>query len=210
MTQPLKRFVLFPLVTFIFITICISACEPAGEQKTDDGTLNAETAALDTCGCSELISDSTTQIYTLNGSPYTGICISYYPGSTDKYIEENFFDGKLHGKVTYYDRTGEILLEELYDNGTQKRSGNNESLVCKCTELEFTKTTDPQYPSVAQLDEIPFTGKCEEKYPDSEQPSMESNYKNGILHGYTIYYNRDGSTILIEHYDMGELVSAVN
>ena len=207
--QPSPEF-LKPFLILSFAFFAVTGCDDGQKNITDDGTINATTLA-DTCRCDELVADSITNTWSLNNVPYTGVCIRYYESSKDKYLEQNLLEGKLHGKVTYFDRSGEILFEEMFDKGEQKRAGNSgDGLTCGCNELEFVKTADPQYPTIARLDEIPFTGKCEEKYRDSEQRSMESNYKNGVLDGYTIYYNRDGSSILIEHYDMGELVSVVN
>jgi antitoxin component YwqK of YwqJK toxin-antitoxin module len=64
--------------------------------------------------------------------------------------------------------------------------------------------------SIYKLDDVPFTGRCEKFYENSNQLYMESSYKKGILDGYTIYYNRDGSTILMEKYELGVMTSTVH
>jgi hypothetical protein len=204
-------FFITPVLRFIPIAL-IAGLYACGEQHVDkstDGSISQTTVA-DTCNCDMLVTD-TTGLHTLSDTAFTGVCLSYYEGSDDKYLEKNLLEGRLHGKVTYFDRTGQILLEEMYENGAQKRTGSpGENMTCNCAELEFVNTHDPNYPTIAKLDDVPFTGRCEEKYPDSEQLSLESNYKKGLLNGYTVYYNRDGSSILMEHYENGMLVSAVN
>jgi hypothetical protein len=188
---------------------CFYSCAEQPGDPTIDGSIS-QTSVADTCDCNMLVTDST-GLHTLSDTTFTGVCLSYYDGSDQKYLEKNLLQGRLHGKVTYFDREGEILLEEMYENGAQKRTGSpGENMTCNCAELEFVKTNDPNYPTVAKLDDIPFTGRCEEKYPDSDQLSLESNYNKGVLNGYTVYYNRDGSTILMEHYENGVLVSTVN
>lgn len=161
----------------------------------------------DTCDCQELIIDSL-GTHWLNEKEYTGVCLSYYDQSDLVYLEKNILQGKLHGAVNYYDKNGEILLTEFYENGSQKRSaGSDGSQVCNCNSLEIQKV---QGMSVYKLEGVPFTGKCEKYYESMSQISMESSYENGLLNGYTIYYQRDGSTILMEKYEMGELVSTIH
>lgn len=198
------------IVCFTLIVLLFNCGENGTDISTDDGNMNATQVAADTCDCVDLVADSTgTNL--LEGKLFTGMCISYYQNTEDKYIEKNLLEGKLHGKVTYYDKTGGLLFEEIYENGKQKRNGLlDETLKCDCTELIHVKTSDPLYPSIAKLDDIPFSGKCEKFYENSTQLYMESEYKNGLLDGHTIYYREDGSTILIEKYSNGEMVSTVN
>lgn len=193
------------------LTFGVIGCgENSAENSTNDGNINSTTHVADTCDCSALLVDSL-GTHLMDTTLYTGICISYYEGTTNKYIEKNLLEGKLHGKVIYYDKAGELLFEEIFENGKQKRNGTlDETLSCDCNELEMVKTNDPIVPTIAKLDDIPFTGKCEKFYQDSEQLYMESDYKNGFLDGRIIYYNRDGSTILIEKYSSGQLIGTVN
>jgi antitoxin component YwqK of YwqJK toxin-antitoxin module len=71
-------------------------------------------------------------------------------------------------------------------------------------------TNIPQVPFRYLLDDIPYTGSCEEYYPDMNQLYMRINYRDGILQGYSSYFNKDGSTLLIQKYENGELISAIN
>jgi len=198
------------LIGFFILTFGLIGCgDNVVENTSSDGNINSLNVA-DTCNCIELVVDSL-GTHLLDDKLYTGICLSYYSASYDKYIEKNLFEGKLHGKVIYYDKDGAVLFEEVYENGKQKRNGAlDETLTCDCAELEHVKTSDPLVPTLVKLDDIPFTGKCEKYYENSEQLYMESDYKNGYLEGYTIYYNKDGSTILMEKYSYGQMISTVN
>jgi hypothetical protein len=195
---------------FFFLTLLVLAASCGGDsaEKTPQGSTHiSEQTQGDVCDCDTLEIDSLGN-HTLEGKPFTGSCISYYVDSEDKYLEKNILNGLLHGKVNYFDRNGEILLEEFYENGVQKRSGDSETgLTCDCSEL---KIQEIQGMSVYKLDDVPFTGRCERFYENSTQLYMESNYKKGILDGYTVYYNRDGSTILMEKYERGVMISTVH
>lgn len=196
----------FPCLIFF-----ISSCSEEVSSDSDflDNGKVMESKKLDTCFCTEIDIDSVgTHFY--KETPYTGICIQHYPNSTDKYLEKNLLNGLLHGKVIYYGRDGEILIEEIYEGGNKKRSGNVDVLNCDCSELEKIESKMPLVPNRYLLDDIPYTGTCEKLYPDSKQVYMSVSYKNGILDGHSIYYNKDGSTLLIERYENGELVSALN
>jgi hypothetical protein len=196
----------------IIVAIVISSCENQdvnNDYSSGDLGKMKESEVLDTCQCSNLDVD-TTDVHFLNEKIYTGICLEYYPESKDRYIEKNLLNGKIHGKVTYFNREGEILIEEVYDDGKKKRSGDVEVLTCACSELMKEATNIPQVPFRYLLDDIPYTGSCEEYYPDMNQLYMRINYRDGILQGYSSYFNKDGSTLLIQKYENGELISAIN
>lgn len=192
----------------VFLLLLISCGDGSSEKSTPEGSSNmSEQTLADTCDCSTLQIDSLGN-HLRNGQPFTGTCVSYYDGSETKYLEKNILNGLLHGKVEYFDKSGESLLQEFYEDGVQKRSGNQENgLTCDCSELQIQTV---QNISVYKLDDVPFTGKCEKHYENSSQLYMESSYKNGLLDGYTVYYNKDGSTILMEKYERGELTSSVH
>lgn len=193
-------------ITILALPILIFSCgETTQENLSPDKNISATTG--DTCDCNELDIDSS-GLHQKDEKPFTGTCISYYENTDSKYLEKNLLNGKLHGEVDYYDKSGNIILTEFYENGVAKRNvGSDVSNICDCSELEIKVV---QGYSVYQLDNVPYTGKCEKKYPDSDQLSMESNYKNGLLEGYTLYYDKSGNTILMEKYEQGELVSAVH
>lgn len=194
---------------FIFsFPFLLLACGGSNNETTESGDSTiSEHGVQESCDCKEISIDSA-GMHLKGGEIYTGACVSYYEGSENKYIEKNILSGKLHGKVSYFDKGGELLFEEVYENGELKKNLADEgSQVCDCTELEI-KTV--QGMSVYTLGEVPFTGKCEKFYEGTKQLYMESNYKDGLLEGYTTYFNKDGSTILMEKYERGELSSAIH
>lgn len=194
---------------FIIFTSLLFLVSCSGEQTSTETTENStsESTLDNTCDCNTLAIDSLGNHF-LNDKPFTGTCISYYDQSDSKYLEKNILNGRLHGKVEYYSRTGEMILQEFYEDGKQKRSGGTDGAsTCDCSELIIQEV---QGMSVYKLDNAPFSGKCQKYYSGESQIYMESSYKNGLLNGYTIYYNRDGSTILMEKYENGELVSAIH
>jgi hypothetical protein len=180
----------------------------SNDEELDTGTVK-QSEQLDTCSCSELDIDSTGNHFFKN-KLYTGICVENYPNSDSKYIEKNILNGRLHGRIAYYDKSGEIILEEIYEEGNKKRSGNVDIVICACSELEKVETPGNVAPVRYFLDEIPFTGSCEEYYPNTGQLYMQVNYENGLVHGFTTYFNKDGSTLLIEKYDNGEMISVIH
>lgn len=194
---------------FLFFVLACGGSDSSGNSSTESTGKVMQSEFLDTCQCTELEMDST-ENYFKEGKLYTGICLDFYPTTTDKYVEKNLLNGRLHGKLTYYSRDGSVLIEEIYENGTKKRSGEVDVLKCACSELEKEATHIPQVPFRFKLDGIPYTGKCEELYPESSQIYVSRNYKDGIPDGHTVYYNRDGSTMIIEKYENGILVQAIN
>lgn len=195
----------------IFSVLFLASCggqEEESNNPTDSGTV-MQSGDLDTCQCQELDIDTLGNHFK-EGSEYTGVCVEYYPNSSEKYIEKNLLSGKMHGKVSYYDREGNLLIEEIYEEGNKKQSGEVDVLNCDCSELAKIESNVPRVPSRFFLDDIPYTGTCEKFYDSTDVLYMESNYKDGFLNGRTIYYNRDGSTILIEKYESGQLISTVH
>ena len=190
-----------------FFIICFSSCQDEQSNLVEDG--DVLTSDLDdTCSCSSLEVDSL-DTYTKNGVNYTGVCVENYPETDLKYIEKNILSGKLHGNVTYFDKEGNVLIEEIYENGISKRSSKNDAITCDCTELEEMKLSNSANIKRYSLDGIPFTGKCESYYPETNQLYIESNYKNGFLNGYTIYYKKDGANLYMEKYVMGRLENTI-
>lgn len=182
--------------------------ENTSAEHVDDGNLMSVNK-MDTCSCDELQADEH-GMELLNGNPFTGICYSNYPQTDIKYIEKSLLEGKLHGKVTYFTKTGEVLIEEIYESGKQKRSGSSDALECSCSELEVHSTPGVSIVKYT-LDDIPYTGKCYGYYSDADtgQIYLESYYRDGFLDGNTIYYDRDGSTLYFEEYKSGELIRVV-
>ncbi|MCG8573973.1 MAG: hypothetical protein MI810_03750 [Flavobacteriales bacterium] len=200
------------IISILTLTTCIFLISCKGESKSDEKVVDdgnvMSTAKLDSCDCKDLQTDTLGNHF-LKDEAFTGICLDYYPGSDEKYIEKNLLEGKLHGKVIYYAKGGDILMEEVYESGNKKRSGEVEDLVCNCDELEKKSHPDPLLPVRFMLDEIPFSGKCEQFYPESDQLYLEAQYNDGLLDGYSIYYDREGTTLYMEEYSKGTLLKTV-
>lgn len=190
----------------LFLVVLVSCSGRRNKEIVDDGNI-LSVSEQDTCECDNLKTDSL-GIFLKDDLPYTGVCYSNYPDMDVKYIEKELLEGKLHGKVVYYSKNGEVILEEVYEYGAQKRAGDFDALECECTELKLTNNEQTGITRY-YLDDIPFTGKCTKYYPESEQVYIEANYKNGYLNGHTIYYAKDGSTLYFEVYESGVLVNTV-
>ena len=198
---------LYPLILFIAVlTSCSDSDSENKKNITNNEGTQKQSGVLDTCFCLDLDID-TIGAHFMKEKLYTGICIEYYPGSENKYIEKSILNGLVHGKTAFYDRSGKLLVEEIYENGKKKRSGEVMPLNCNCSELVKTEAVSHDGKTRYLLDDIPYTGSCEEFYPDSSNIYMEINYKNGLLEGRSTYYKRDGSEMYTEKYKAGELVT---
>lgn len=196
------------LLVFIFMLSCAGNTDSADSSELNSGSM-MQSQGLDTCLCNDLDID-TLGSHFFKEDLYTGVCVENYPNSDDKYIEKNLLNGQMHGRVVYYDREGQILLEEVYEEGVRKRSGDVDVLHCDCSELELIESNMQQVANRHLLDGIPYSGTCDKFYPESNQIYMSVTYKDGLLNGRAIYYNKDGSTMYIEKYDAGELISTVH
>lgn len=198
----MKLFSILCLMSFLLF----SCSDGQREDIVEPGEV-LSTDLPDTCSCDELTQDSLGFYYSSDGL-YSGVCISNYPNTDLRYIEKNILEGKLHGKVTYYDKAGKVLMEEIYESGKSKRSGDN--LECQCSELIEMKQADVRLPSRYSLDDIPFSGKCKTYFGDSVTVAMEASYENGYLHGYTTYYGKSGEKLYMEKYYQGVLETLIN
>ena len=193
----------------ILYTFLVYSCnETESNNLVEDGDV-MEVTFSDTCNCVELLKDTIDNIYKKDNKAFTGICIAYYPNSDSKYVEKNILAGQLHGTVVYYGKDGEVLIEEVYENGDAKKTSETELVNCNCDELEQMESHDSNLPTRFSLDDMPFTGTCKSFYPESEQVYMEASYQQGLLEGYTTFYNHDGSILYMEVYALGSLKKTV-
>lgn len=193
----------------VFLSVLFWQCagNTEGEKDLiDQGTVKTGTVS-DTCFCDDLLPDSSGVLFR-DDAPFTGVCIHNYPATDQKYMVKNVLEGKLHGSVIYYDQQGGLLFEEVYENGEQKRSGESAPLSCDCSELEKTPVPG-ETQEISTLDGIPYTGKCLKSYPNSDQLYMEISYDNGVLHGFSIFYDMEGNTMYMEKYEYGELLKVI-
>lgn len=199
---------LFLILIFLVQLVACGEDHHSAEDLVESGEFNAADIK-DTCMCSELITKD--ELMVKEEEPFTGVCIENYPESDKKYIEKNILKGQLHGKVSYFDKNGNVLYEEFFEAGGSLRSSKNENQICNCSELVGTKNSqDPTLPQRYNLDNIAFTGTCKEYYPESDQVYMEAQYKNGLKEGYTTFYGKDGSTLYMEKYESGYLIKTVH
>lgn len=199
-----KSYIVLFLISFIFS--CADQSSDNKKNITNNEGSQMQSEILDTCFCSELDRDSLGTHY-LKEKLYTGICIEYYPETSTKYMEKSILSGLLHGKSSFFDKSGEMLVEEIYENGKKKRSGEVMPLTCDCSELVKSEKISADGKTHYFLDDIPYTGTCEKYYPDSSSIYMEINYKNGLLEGRSTFYNKDGSKMYTEKYEAGELIT---
>jgi antitoxin component YwqK of YwqJK toxin-antitoxin module len=201
------KFSILFFITSLFLFSC--STETLDKDKLVDGGSIMNSTTLDTCLCEELFKDSTGFLFK-DANKFTGVCRYNYPNSTDKYIVKNILEGKLHGTVVYYARTGEELMKENYQNGEIVRTGEDSDLSCDCLELVHVAQSNGNASKVAMLADKPFTGTCFKYYPETAQKYIEISYTNGIQDGYSSYYDKAGKTMYIEKYEEGELIQTIH
>ena len=186
------------LILMLFIAACQSkstknSLVESGESKSEKNTR--------TCSCDLLVLDSN-GVFIFEDSPFTGNCIVNYKDTNIVYIEKQFLKGRLNGKVIYYDQSGRIIFEENYQHGDYKLNLKKENLHCNCKQLEVKQVNKS---NKYYFDGALFTGRCSDLYPNSEQAYFMTTYKNGLLDGLTIYYDRSGGVLYTERYEANEL-----
>lgn len=197
----MKKLSLYLIISFLFFTQCQSV------EKKETTIEQGETFSIgdNSCACDSL--KETNGIYYLENDIFTGICYSTYPMSEQHYIEKEILKGKIHGNVTYFDKNGNELYSETFENNELINQANEEAKLVNCSDLkkETFQDTLNQYFYKNQL----YTGNCQILYPNTDQISFEASYKNGLLDGHSVYYNKDGSVLLIEKYSQGKLIKEV-
>ena len=169
-----------------------------GESKTK--------AAVQTCFCDELEVDSA-GLLTLNGGAYTGNCIINYQNSDKKYIEKQLMAGEINGKVIYYDQNGGVIYEENYVKGDYKVDLKKDNIHCNCKVLTREKVNDRmKYFYEGML----FTGTCSDQYPETNQDYFKASYKDGLLDGYKVFYDRNGEILYQERYQEDSLIQIIH
>lgn len=193
---------ILPLLVFVTLISCES--KPEAEVDIELGH-NKEFENLPMCNCDSLVSDEKDKLL-LDESIFTGTCFLNYPNGDQKYIEKQILDGTIHGKITYFDKAGEILFEETYNKGKLLTNAENKSR-CNCTDLVMKEGENNLKKNY--LNESLFTGTCEDFFPNSDQLYLESNYKDGLLDGFTIYYQKDGAVLMMQDFKAGVLIEDI-
>lgn len=191
------------LIFSFSLTLLIMSCKNDKKAPLIEMGSNKEIETLQNCNCDSLTKNEDGTLL-LNNKIYTGTCELFYPNSTQKYMVQQILDGQVNGSIFYYDKNGTVILEEEYVKG--KKIGNkDEILMVNCKDL-VSKDNDTGE-KIYYYNDKPFTGTCEDYYPESQQTYIVSNYKDGKLNGYTTYFNKDGSTLIMNKYKDNKVVS---
>lgn len=191
-----------------FLNLCIIILIASCNSKPDTTTIelgeNKEVDMSTLCNCDSLQTNSSGELV-LKSEAYTGRCYSNFPNSEQKYIEKEILKGEYHGKVTYFDKSGKLLYSETYNKGTSLGDIENQP-DCNCMDIEMK---DENGIKKHYLKSTLYTGKCTDNFPNSDQRYLEANYKDGLLHGYTIYYKKDGKVLMMHNYEEGKIIKEI-
>lgn len=179
------------------------SCNNSKKDTVVEMGANKEVTSVKSCHCDSLTKNND-GLMVLNNQPFTGVCELYYPNSTTKYMTQQLLDGEINGSIFYYDKDGNVILEEEYVKG-KKIGEKDEILQVNCKELVPKKNGNED--KIYYYNDKPFTGTCQDFYPNSDQVYLVSSYKNGKLNGYTTYFNKDGSVLIMNKYENNVVVS---
>lgn len=198
------------ITLFILISAFFSCQnEKKEEEKQEKKELGdfKKTEDLPECDCKDLELDSTNNIKNLNGKAYTGICFSYYPDDSTKVMEEiQYLDGKIHGYYRIFSKDDVILTEDQYINGTKQNK--DESFVCDCDQLEIEEL-GAEGDRTYLLNGSKFTGVCEKYTKDGKIKIMDMQFKEGLRHGNSMYYDQYGEPITADVYKDGKFIKTI-
>lgn len=187
-----------------FVVFCMPLFFGCDESPTDEKIelgVNKQSEVMETCNCDSLLSEGDL-LKTKSNKVFTGTCYLNYPNSDQRYIEKQILEGKIHGNVTYYDKNDNVLLEEVYVDGQQDK---NESF-CNCADLVKKESGGEQK---FFLNNKPFTGTCEDYFPNSDQVYLQATYKSGNLDGFVNYFSKNGEVIMMQKYENGEFLKDI-
>jgi len=180
----------------------LNSCQTTQKKTEVELGANKGIEDVQVCHCDSLNMNDRSELM-FKGEVFTGVCELYYPNSTNKYVSKQILNGKINGSIFYYDKEGNILVEEEYVNG-KKIGEKDQILLVNCKDLSVKEVSNQK---IYYYNEKPFTGTCQDFYPNSNQAYLVSDYKDGKLNGYTTYFNKDGSVLIMNKYKDNELVS---
>lgn len=199
------------IIAILLIILAFVACQ--SEKKTDTQAINKRILSgdfdmyeqLSICHCDSLVIDSLDTYYK-NDSLYTGVCFLTYADSEKKSEIRQIFKGELHGNRIDLSLKGDTLIQSIYNLGKLISRKTSEIEVCHCDSLQEVIKAD-EMKLMYYLD-APFNGICHRYFslPDTNKVYLEVPYKNGLVHGDMIIYNRKGEEVLKEVYEDGEKV----
>ena len=195
------------LILIAFVAACQTESTP--EEPKDKQELGnfKKTSDLPSCNCSELALDSVKNIQYYKDKPFTGICTTNYPDDSTARMEEiQYLDGKIHGYYRIYSKENVILTEEQYINGNKKEINKNFS--CDCDELVVEQLGTDKI-STYLYNGAKFTGVCEKYTKDGKQKILDMQFKDGLRHGNSIYYDQYGEPITSDVYKEGVFVKTI-
>lgn len=199
------------ILTIILVLLTFVACQ--SEQKPDTKAINKRILSgdfemyehLSVCHCDSLTIDSLDTYYK-NDSLYTGVCFLTHPVSEKKSEIRQIFRGQLHGNRIDLSKQGDTLSKSIYNLGKLVSRTTSEIEICHCDSLQEIVNSDGE--KLMHYQEAPFNGICNRYFPlpDTNKIYLEIPYKNGLVHGDMIIYDRRGKEILTEVYEDGEKV----
>ena len=153
------------------------------------------------------LSENNLGLYTYQDSLFTGVCFTNYPNQEELKLEQRqIFQGKLHGNRVMFSPKGDTLTLNLYNHGRVVRTFRGTTEIVNCDSLELKEDRNNRLVKFHFGE--PFTGRCQKYYSgdDSLQLYIKEEYYRGLKDGEAVVYDKDGSVILKELYELGEKI----
>ncbi len=197
---------------FIPVFILLIALISCNQEKKEEPKKEKEelgdfkkTKNLPECDCKDLSVDSTSNISSLKGEAFTGICFTYYPDDSTKVMEEiQYLEGKIHGYYRIYSKEKVILTEDQYVEGIKQKL--DKKFTCDCDELQIEELGSDGVRTYL-LNGVKFSGVCEKYTKDGKIKILDMQFKDGLRHGNSLYF--DGEPITADVYKEGKFVKTI-
>lgn len=199
------------LIAYLSFALLLFACQETSEEepkkeKQELGDFKTSEDILK-CDCTELEKDSTKQIKKFEQTPFTGVCLTYYPDDTTLVMEEiQYLEGKIHGYYRIYSKDNVTLTEDQYVEGVKQKMVKN--FTCDCDELVIEELGTNNIKTYL-LNGMKFTGICEKFTKDGKIKILDMQFKDGFRHGNSLYYDQYGDPITADVYEEGKFVKTV-
>lgn len=199
------------IVSIILILLAFVACQ--SDQKPDTQAINNRILSgdfemyehLSVCHCDSLTIDSL-NTYHQNDSLYTGVCFLTHPNTGKKSEVRQIFKGQLHGNRIDLSLKGDTLIQSIYNLGKLVSRITSELEIVHCDSLQ--EVANDSGKTLKYYLDAPFNGVCRRFFPepDTNKVYLEMPYKNGLVDGDMIIYNRQGDEVITEVYENGKKV----
>ncbi|MEX2485934.1 MAG: hypothetical protein WED10_15285, partial [Brumimicrobium sp.] len=185
--------ILYIAITLLMVTACTNNKKPSAEA-INERLLQGEFEMYEhysSISCDSLQLDSLNTYYN-NDSLYTGECFINYPNSKAKHEVLQIYDGKLHGNKIVLSKKGDTVIQNIYNLGKLISRSVAENVIEPCDSL--IEKEQPNGRTLMYHYEIPFTGTCQRFFPkpDTNKVYLEIPYRDGVIHGNMIIYDRKG------------------